>query len=396
MVITGCTQQKKTIETEKKPPSQMTSSQQKVVSNTLIAPNKKIEASPPQPPEKVNVGSESEKAEETEETEETQPKETVSISEPKTAEPIPPNGKPFKIDTSRRGYSKGDDGSFSLIAKEGDWVYVSDVTKKVLFKMKSDGSEKQKIAEGATYSNLNVLDGWIYFSENTSGIWKMRTDGSERVKLTSDRVYAVHVIDNYVYYTAYDLSINRRMRTDGTEVVDMTKRGIYNTIYTEEYIYYNLANVGLIRQNYEGNSETKVLVEVGVEGQVEDEWYFDDLHGLRRVNLNTGETKTFSEELISTLLIVDDWLFYSLDQEGMEESQDGLYYNGSLQKVKLDGSETHQVLDFTVWHIYSVGDEWLYYYPLYDIYKVPMDEQILRRIKVDGTCDEPVRYEGDS
>jgi len=83
----------------------------------------------------------------------------------------------------------------SLINASHDWVYftVNDmkeaVTKSTLYKMKIDGSEKQKMFETYDLKDLQIAGDCIFFKSYTSNkinntytLQKMKTDGSGKVE----------------------------------------------------------------------------------------------------------------------------------------------------------------------------------------------------------------------
>lgn len=86
-------------------------------------------------------------------------------------------------------------------------------------KMKTDGSQKQLIAENSHgFEYINVIGDWIYSC--ASGIWWSRTDGSHRELISSLNAWHLHVIGNMAYfsvetngYTIYKMNLDTQKTT---------------------------------------------------------------------------------------------------------------------------------------------------------------------------------------
>lgn len=86
------------------------------------------------------------------------------------------------------------------VAKQGDWIYYAIGNGyRYLMKMKTDGSNRQMLAEhesGFTY--INVVGDWIYYCGN--GIRRMRTDGSLMELVSTVNAENLHVIEETGYF----------------------------------------------------------------------------------------------------------------------------------------------------------------------------------------------------
>lgn len=107
-----------------------------------------------------------------------------------------------------------------FVAKQADWLYFSEGNAyRVLMKMKTDGSQKQLIAENSHgFEYINVIGDWIYYCGN--GIWRIRTDGSHRELISSLNARHLHVIGNMAYfsvetigYTIYKMNLDTQKTT---------------------------------------------------------------------------------------------------------------------------------------------------------------------------------------
>ncbi|MCL2577699.1 MAG: DUF5050 domain-containing protein [Defluviitaleaceae bacterium] len=113
-----------------------------------------------------------------------------------------------------------------IIVDDG-WVYYSDFTDDIsIFKIRIDGTEHQQVVARTSHewtdAGFNIFDGWIYFSSYLSdGIYRIRTDGTDRQKISDGFGREISIIDDWIYYRpGYDTDIFSplyRMRKDGTE-----------------------------------------------------------------------------------------------------------------------------------------------------------------------------------
>lgn len=87
-----------------------------------------------------------------------------------------------------------------------DWLYYVDEPGTSIYKVRFDGSDKEKITDRDRFSSLffKVIGDWVYYvngGEN-SGLYKVKTDGSEHTKITDVIPDArfVDVWDNWLIY----------------------------------------------------------------------------------------------------------------------------------------------------------------------------------------------------
>ena len=110
--------------------------------------------------------------------------ETITSPEEEVVESIDPEEDTRCKEEYIRGNSVGNIGNNGFAALQGEWIYYknSDDDYK-LYKIKTDGSKRQKVSDD-TFGCINVVGDWIYYSNWSEGyeIYKVKTDGSERQK----------------------------------------------------------------------------------------------------------------------------------------------------------------------------------------------------------------------
>lgn len=95
---------------------------------------------------------------------------------------------------------------------------------RVLYKMKTDGTEKTKLSDNTGDINVIVVGDWIYYTKSRMfkfgnlDIFKMRIDGTKNTKVSNDSPYGFNVAGDWVIYHRYPFELAiYKVRTDGTE-----------------------------------------------------------------------------------------------------------------------------------------------------------------------------------
>jgi len=80
-------------------------------------------------------------------------------------------------------------------------------TKRGLYKIKLDGTEKTKLLDNPPPISGVVKEGdWLFYSGD--GLFRLKIDGSENIKLCDDGVASVNVKNQWVYFTTFDEQIS--------------------------------------------------------------------------------------------------------------------------------------------------------------------------------------------
>jgi hypothetical protein len=193
-----------------------------------------------------------------------------------------------------------------LFASQGDWIYFSRADESfAIYKMRTDGSEYQRIGE-VSGSCLNVVGDWIYFrnpmGDNQREMYKMRTDGSECTQLLDGIRDYISVSGDFIFYANGNDNFRfYRIRTDGSENMALTEaQAIYMCVYGE-WAYYSLS----------------------------------DESGFYRTRIDGSETQLLTARCVSLYCMADDWIYYCIRDD-----------NYTVWRMRPDGSEIKKVLRY--------------------------------------------------
>ena len=117
--------------------------------------------------------------------------------------------------TERLGFTGGNIAQGGLMAGDGEWIYYRSERNHGLYKARTDGSKQTQLLPPEEYEprSINVLDGWVYFSNVRDGfsIWRVRCDGTDVEKLVSGNCPTLYVSENGIYYEILDKSSGQFM-----------------------------------------------------------------------------------------------------------------------------------------------------------------------------------------
>ncbi|MEE0365558.1 MAG: DUF5050 domain-containing protein [Oscillospiraceae bacterium] len=165
------------------------------------------------------------------------------------------------------GFAGANIGQGGLMAGDGEWVYFRSESDWGLYRARTDGSEQTQLLPPEDYapSSINVLGGWVYFSNFRDGfsLWRVRTDGSEAEKLVDGYCHTFLVTESGIYYDCRDE--NNVMRTFHAELDGSAQTLLYEscapTTYYEGKLYlYDFRSGTLYAYNTEAN-EREILFE---------------------------------------------------------------------------------------------------------------------------------------
>lgn len=246
-----------------------------------------------------------------------------------------------------------DDKFYSIYIFDG-WIYYTDsVNVSNLYKMKTDGSGQVKISDDNIRSFV-ISGDWIFyttkksiseinelkkdskdFSEIDGVLFKIKTDGSEKMKLAdADFEFgAPKVLGDWIYYS--DSGNLLKIRTDGTEQTIVAGDAGIECV-SGDWLYYllrspakqGLEQIAICRIKADGTekSVTATLSEVYGYYFDNDWFYYTSGKGLSRIKLDgTGKEKLNDISIWSLVGVSGDWMYIA-------------DYGGPMFRVKLDGS----------------------------------------------------------
>lgn len=206
---------------------------------------------------------------------------------------------------------------------------------------------------------INVSNEWIYYSNYTDKgkLYRMKIDGSAKEKLTDDSYVAfINIIGDSIYYSNYSNGgqITRINRDGSGTIIDSKgmKRGKAISLEMEDEAYF-LNIVG--------------------------DWIYyvniSDHHRIYKVNKNGKFRSRLSDEGASSIQVVDDWIYYTNSRGELRKVRK----NGSKETEDIDGVVTK----FKRGYFFNVVDDWIYYSNADDssrLYKIKVDGTGKQRI----------------
>ncbi len=289
--------------------------------------------------------------------------------------------------SNKKGNTNSNAVNFGFVASQGDWVYYSNNDYNYyLYKMRSDGSEKQILSTDHVLQ-INVVGEWIYYTSEkreSSGVYKIRLDGEKKTKLSSRRFYWMMVIEDEIYYVeSFNGGPLCKMNTDGTGKVILSDHICDYVNIIGDWIYYiDSSTHRVYKVTTEGKGRTVVNSAVWFNNiRGEDDYLFGDtLEELCRIKAGSSECifyNTPDNRQRSFLNYHDGWVYYVEHDFSTKGNPKSAFY-----KMKPDTSNATKILDITFkntpnYYLNMAGD-WIYF-PNDD------DNSYMYRVKTDGS-----------
>lgn len=289
---------------------------------------------------------------------------------------------------NKKGTTAANANNFGKVTTQGNWIYFSG-NDSAIYKMRKDGSELQRIYDGAAVS-LNVVGEWLYFADGGSngGIYKIKIDGTEKTKLSDATSYKVYVDGEWIYYTSnYGSGNIYKMKTDGSSVTQITSENCGAYLVYNGYIYYSNRSDNLVYK-CSTNGKGKTLVCAGFEGcnitLVGGKLISGDSNRLLSVNVDGSGYQSFENSNIqySFLNGYDGWVYY-LEHDFRDSSN----HKSAFCRMKPDGSQRTKILDYDFLNhantYINVADGWIYFqneHAGHDMYRVKVDGTNFQRV----------------
>ena len=225
--------------------------------------------------------------------------------------------KLYRIKTDGTGKQKLNDYKSIYINVVGDWIYYRNSSYGGIYRMKTDGSDIRELSSGWP-CGIYVVGDWIYFSNNAyhGALGRMKTDGSEYQSLSSD-VWIFNVVGDWVYYVNGSTSRLFRVKTDGSGNQKLCDDYISGISVVGGWIYYNSGSI-LYRMKTDGSGRQEVSNNVSYINVVDD-WVYcmslDDSYKLYRIKTDGSGRQKLSDDYAATIVVVGDWIYYPMDSE---------------------------------------------------------------------------------
>ena len=250
-----------------------------------------------------------------------------------------------------------------MLCRQGDWIYypnASDGFK--LYKMRLDGTEKQKITD-ETASCINVIGDWIYYMNGFSSdptnnsLCKIRTDGTGRSELC-DHVYNdIIVVNEWIYYTSFVDMCIYKIKTDGTDKTKLSDDADFPTCVNvkDGWVYYSnfSDNRCIYKMRTDGSERTKINNEQSTYLIVDGDWIYYLSYSdfsLHRIKTDGSEETALCGDYFNGFNLDGDWIYFCNYSD-----------NNSMYKIKVDGTEKTRLGDGNGMIYPYVAGEWLYF-----------------------------------
>ena len=179
--------------------------------------------------------------------------------------------------------------SYQIAIIKNEIYYMNDEYQ--ICKVSINGGEPSLVSED-TNGFVAIKDGYIYYADNTTENYVMTkmnlNDLSDKKQIIGDTMYDINIIDGYIYFSNSDESLCK-VSVDGGDVTTISNVAVYNLNISGDYAYY------MRYENPEKPEEKNYAV------------------GLYKMKLDgTGEEKLKQFKNYSSFInVVGDWIMYS-------------------------------------------------------------------------------------
>ncbi|MCL2671301.1 MAG: DUF5050 domain-containing protein [Clostridiales bacterium] len=253
----------------------------------------------------------------------------------------------MRLDGSRRQRITGDRLCHTAFLATEDWVfYTSETDQHYIYRMRPNGSKREKLGEGIRGSVIEVADGWVYYMAQNrdhplehggfmlGDLSRIRTDGSDCEKLT-EQCFSANTADidgDWIYFGGTRGVF--KMRTDGSDCellysLESLEHGFVVALQvSDDWIYYSVceestptADSGLHRIKKDGTSH-ELLDNIAVHHmnpiRIVDGWvyYISWQAEVCRISTDGTGKAQLSDSYLSARVFTDDWVYY-FNEEGV-------------------------------------------------------------------------------
>jgi len=263
---------------------------------------------------------------------------TLPDSPTTVAEPVDPNEK---------GTTSWNLNNSGIAASKGDWIYYhwfgneSYDPKGGLYKIKTDGTEKEQIYQGPLF-NINVIGDYIYFVSGSitvmggfatrqgTSIKKIKTDGTNSTTIIElgygdGTINNALVVGEWIYYNRLkigsDVSGFYKIKTDGTDQQKLFSYMVSCVDIVEDWIYYSPSNPD------KGDDGIFKIKTDGTDQQL--------IYSTNRLKQNTS------------IGVVDDWIYYTVE-------------SNKIYKVRTDGTDQQEIISNLDLIASNISEDWIY------------------------------------
>lgn len=314
-----------------------------------------------------------------------------------------------------QNYDNTNEDSISIFSHQGKWTYFSHLSldsniekaKGAIYKFTEDEPVPVKFSEEAA-GRINVKGDWIYYvdmtdiKDNIESISKMKTDGSEKTKLVDEASFGFRLYNNYIYYKKnsepYKLF---RVKLDGSSNKTISS-DVLSFYIQGDWIYYISSTHpgGLYKMKLDGSSSEKITDISGPIMYINDNYiYFNEtdseiiksynLPEIQKYNVGNagplfrirkdgrGKELVIDDKIINTF-VRNDYIYYTPSTTTMDNSE-----NSKLYRTDLNGKNKIEIP--IKGFFLGIVDKWIYYTDTknWEIYRTTLDFKNEQKIETD-------------
>lgn len=261
---------------------------------------------------------------------------------------------------------------------------VSDAGK--IYRIKKDGSDKQKINDDAS-TNIIVANGCVYYRNHSDGgkIYRIDIDGNNRMKLNDDNSCDINVYNDWLYYiNCDDVHKIYCVKIDGTDrkKISDDSNTFYLTVLDGSAYYYSYGSANKIYRMRTDGKDKQTLYNgyVSYINVANGYIYYEADTNIYRIKTDGTDKRTISDDFPAKMNIYGEYIYYL-----------NVGDNNKLYRMKIDGTEKRKLSDDTGIESIDVAAGKIYYL-IHDKY---FTVRTLKYMQTDGTGCENLGIASD-
>jgi len=259
-----------------------------------------------------------------------------------------------------RGNSIGNLNNGGWYTGYEDWIFFNNpLDQGTIYKEKLDGTDRHKINDDVFVTNLNIINGKLYYISGNI-IYKSDIDGANRELLLDMGLGGprlMSVVGDCIYYTKGTSMFMPlyRMKTDGTSNQLLEKNEVSSIAVVDGKIYYTIYFSKLFVMDIDGSNRKKILEgPISTAVDVKDNTiYFNYNEKLYTLGTNGKSLTSISDHNARDINVHGDWLYYSNYSE----------YSKKLYRINLIDFTTQKLGDDKTSNLHIVDNKILYASP---------------------------------
>lgn len=247
------------------------------------------------------------------------------------------NGALYKIKEDGTGKQRiGSDVGCAYINIVGDWIiYKCDITKPFylynMVKIKIDGSERSVLTSSSSMSYAYVCDKKLYYKGDDIGFLVIDLETGESEKYNDENYYAPYVLGEWVYFIdSYDYSARYgklcKKRLGGSEKIKLTDNNARKFIVYDGWVYYTDYNFSIRRVRVDGTEDSEVFSDGYINMlNVSDKMIYAAGRKIFKIELDGSAFTEFNTSIVSDFLftVTDNYIYYKSDGKVYKISKNG-------------------------------------------------------------------------